>query len=365
MRLRRNSIFGMVIIVGLTLIAQLIILSTLFQYLSPPAQTLKHVSVPVLDTRHHPRNLQDFEDVPNDISSLVNMRSVKQSNEEIESEEESEQENVEMIEETMVQRKRSKEVFEDSEKAPKQYTSKEKSPSPLPNNDGHEQYYEDMEKQKHQSPADYKDITGLKQATIRNNPPSDATHTTAEKRRVLNRPSKKTDVVESSQEEELMTDWQKHQLKIIKSNEKLKSLLARSNPMDSYRNSLKIPGFKSGESIKDYVTHIQSLGKSKNIESFTKDFCNITQEKFLECSNRKMRKLSSHEEQGRNILFTIRTSKKYHETRLSVLFETWVTTLYPESLFLVTDDEDPDLAEQLEEVGMHYINTQSGQTHNR
>lgn len=381
MRLKRNGVLGMMAIVLLTLIAQLFILSALFNYFSPSVHHPRLVHASLLEPKHHPRSLQDFEDSPAAADvSLANMRSVKQSPQMDDDENLTD----DAFEETIVQRKKSKEGMDELEKAPKHHDKDEshqdknelhydKDELPIDkdelhdnkhelHDDGHMEYKQDIGLDtKEKPPNDFsREFTGLRRATVRYIDVS-----TTEKRRVLNRPSKKSESIELGKNEELMKNWEKHQLKIIKTSGKLKSLLARVNPIDSYRQSLKIPGLKSGVSIRDYVARIQSLGRSSNLTQFLKDFCSGSVEELLECSNKKMRKLTPHEEQGRNIMFTIRTTKDYHETRLGVMFETWVTTLYPESLFLVTDDEDSELAEQLEEVGMHYINAKSGHTHNR
>ena len=52
------------------------------------------------------------------------------------------------------------------------------------------------------------------------------------------------------------------------------------------------------------------------------------------------RPLTANEQAGNNILFTLRTTMKYHEQRLPVLFDTWLTTVNTSNVFLVTDGGD-------------------------
>ena len=52
------------------------------------------------------------------------------------------------------------------------------------------------------------------------------------------------------------------------------------------------------------------------------------------------RPLTANEQAGNNILFTLRTTMKFHQQRLPVLFDTWLTTVNTSNVFLVTDGED-------------------------
>ncbi len=52
------------------------------------------------------------------------------------------------------------------------------------------------------------------------------------------------------------------------------------------------------------------------------------------------RPLTENEQAGNNILFTLRTTMKFHQQRLPVLFDTWLTTVNTSNVFLVTDGED-------------------------
>ncbi len=54
------------------------------------------------------------------------------------------------------------------------------------------------------------------------------------------------------------------------------------------------------------------------------------------------RPLTANEQAGNNILFTLRTTRKFHEKRLPVLFDTWLTTVNTSNVFLVTDGRGED-----------------------
>ena len=52
------------------------------------------------------------------------------------------------------------------------------------------------------------------------------------------------------------------------------------------------------------------------------------------------RQLSTFEAAGNNIMFTLRTTKAYHDKRLPLLFETWMRKANHSNIFIVTDGED-------------------------
>lgn len=53
------------------------------------------------------------------------------------------------------------------------------------------------------------------------------------------------------------------------------------------------------------------------------------------------RELSPDEAAGNDILLTLRTIKKYHDKRLPLLFDTWLSKVNKSNVFLMTDDRDP------------------------
>ena len=89
---------------------------------------------------------------------------------------------------------------------------------------------------------------------------------------------------------------------------------------------------------------------------YFREVCNKTLEPLVECSNKTMpRKLSPFEESGGDIMFTMRTTVSYHETRLPVLLETWLGDMEPGNVFLVTDGGDEDLEWKLNDLGKPLI----------
>ena len=52
------------------------------------------------------------------------------------------------------------------------------------------------------------------------------------------------------------------------------------------------------------------------------------------------RRLTPVEKAGNDILLTLRTIKKYHDKRLPLLFNTWITKVNKSNIFLMTDDKD-------------------------
>ena len=78
-------------------------------------------------------------------------------------------------------------------------------------------------------------------------------------------------------------------------------------------------------------------------QDYFKEYCQSTMEPLVECSETPLRNLTAFEAAGNDIMFTMRTTMKYHESRLSVLFDTWLSEIEPSSVFIVTDGEDEDL----------------------
>ena len=61
---------------------------------------------------------------------------------------------------------------------------------------------------------------------------------------------------------------------------------------------------------------------------------------LVENDNRVYRTLTKFEEDGNNIMFTLRTTESYHESRLPLLFDTWMSETNCSKIFLVTDSYD-------------------------
>ena len=58
---------------------------------------------------------------------------------------------------------------------------------------------------------------------------------------------------------------------------------------------------------------------------------------LVENDTQPFRKLTAFEEEGGDVMFTLRTTLSYHEMRLPLLFETWMTKVDCRRIFLVTD----------------------------
>ena len=78
-------------------------------------------------------------------------------------------------------------------------------------------------------------------------------------------------------------------------------------------------------------------------------------EELIENSNLSVRVLSNNEKAGNNIMITIRTTKKFHQKRLPILYDTWLTVVNGSNVFLVTDGEDDEYQEKSKKLGK-YIN---------
>lgn len=306
----------------------------------------------------------------------------------------------------IVQRKRSKERVDEQEKAPRKLNTHH---SPVQYIDGDDKHTAEHDREKEDgdvvidgSKKDHLpavDFTGLKRATVRDNATDKPAgrgglqneehnqetksvellggHTMLNKgniahaqnenespglekvdleikesRRIPRLPSKRPYLDGAEDNHELTEGWEKHQLKLIHSKNKMEASMKRGlKVIDAYWKSLEVPGLNPGVSVDDYVKNIQESGKNSNLTFYLKQFCDGTSENLVECTQKNLRKLTREEEEGRNIMFTLRTTQSYHDTRLAILFETWLTTLYPESVFVVTDGEDSGLVEQLENIG--------------
>ena len=81
------------------------------------------------------------------------------------------------------------------------------------------------------------------------------------------------------------------------------------------------------------------------------EVCGEKLEPLVECSDRVERRLSHLEQEGRNIMFTMRTTVAYHRQRLPLLFQTWLTTVSPDTVFIVTDGHDPVVEDETQSRG--------------
>ena len=86
-------------------------------------------------------------------------------------------------------------------------------------------------------------------------------------------------------------------------------------------------------------------------QHYLMELCGEKLEPLVECSDRVPRELSPLEREGRNIMFTMRTTVAYHKQRLPLLFQTWLTTVSPDTVFIVTDGHDPVLEDETRSRG--------------
>ena len=84
---------------------------------------------------------------------------------------------------------------------------------------------------------------------------------------------------------------------------------------------------------------------------YFESICNHSKEQVIECSKVSSRPLTPLEAAGGDILFTVRTAAKYHTTRLPEILDTWLTSVDPRSVYIVSDESDKDLEKKLELIG--------------
>ena len=75
------------------------------------------------------------------------------------------------------------------------------------------------------------------------------------------------------------------------------------------------------------------------------------EEPLVETSNRVPRKLTPFEENGRDILFTIKTTQTYHKGRIQLLLDTWLSVVNASNVYLVTDGYDQEYSHKAKEIG--------------
>ena len=85
---------------------------------------------------------------------------------------------------------------------------------------------------------------------------------------------------------------------------------------------------------------------------YFEDVCNHTEEWLVECSSIPSRPLTQLEATGGDILFSIKTTRTYHNTRPQELLDTWIQDVDPNNIFFVSDARDAKLEKILVE-GMY------------
>ena len=82
---------------------------------------------------------------------------------------------------------------------------------------------------------------------------------------------------------------------------------------------------------------------------YFEDLCNATDEDewLVECSSVPSRPLTPTEAAGGDILFSVRTTLKYHDTRPREILDTWLQDVDPHNVFFVTDARDRRLEDRM------------------
>ena len=106
-------------------------------------------------------------------------------------------------------------------------------------------------------------------------------------------------------------------------------------------------GIKSEETFDKFEARFEGDPLRTSLSEFFEEVCESRVEPLVECSNRTKRMLNESEAEGVDILFSMRTTVKYHEERLPLLFETWLSEVDPANVYVVTDDDDEDLTWKL------------------
>ena len=96
------------------------------------------------------------------------------------------------------------------------------------------------------------------------------------------------------------------------------------------------------------LNNLKTVNKAKSTFEKNTDFCG-----GIENSNLPVRILSDIEKAGNNIMTTIRTTKKFHQKRLPILYDTWLTVVNGSNVFLVTDEEDDEYQKKSKILGKY------------
>ena len=105
------------------------------------------------------------------------------------------------------------------------------------------------------------------------------------------------------------------------------------------------------------VNNFETVNETKSTDTLTstkcKDYFCCGPEELIENSNLPVRMLSDNEKAGNNIMITIRTTKKFHQKRLSILYDTWLTVVNGSNVFLVTDGKDDEYQKKSKMLGKY------------
>ena len=104
-----------------------------------------------------------------------------------------------------------------------------------------------------------------------------------------------------------------------------------------------------------FKSDIPTLSTGMLTQTKHKDYFCCGPEELIENSNLSVRVLSNNEKAGNNIMITIRTTKKFHQKRLPILYDTWLTVVNGSNVFLVTDGEDDEYQEKSKKLSKYII----------
>ena len=107
--------------------------------------------------------------------------------------------------------------------------------------------------------------------------------------------------------------------------------------------------------VSTFQSDISTLSTGTLTPTKHKDYFCCGPEELIENSNLPVRTLSDTEKAGNNIMITIRTTKKFHQKRLPILYDTWLTVVNGSNVFLVTDGEDDEYREKNKKLGKYTI----------
>ena len=110
-------------------------------------------------------------------------------------------------------------------------------------------------------------------------------------------------------------------------------------------NNLKTVN-KVKSAVENNAVKVTTSSPSPTVSTLKSDFCG-----GIENSNLPVRILSNNEKAGNNIMITIRATKKFHQKRLSILYDTWLTVVNGSNVFLVTDGEDDEYQKKSKMLG--------------
>jgi hypothetical protein len=67
------------------------------------------------------------------------------------------------------------------------------------------------------------------------------------------------------------------------------------------------------------------------------------------------RSLSDFELAGSNIILTVKTTRRFHASRLPLMLDTWLTTVNASNTYIITDDKDKIHEDKCKHLGINYV----------